>query len=126
MNILNDLIYYNIGKTSLNYYLNQNIVNKIKNNSNYEQNYNYIKTCFVDALEKSINIVVENENINKISVNDTLIENYMSLFDELGFVIKVLSEEELSFLFPNKESKEKDKLKYYAYLTKNNYLGIFN
>lgn len=123
---LNDLISYNIGKTSLNYYLNPNIIRNIFNNKKeYTQNYNYLKKSFLDALTKSLNMVVENEQINKISVNDTIIREYINLFDELGFIVKVLEDDELAYLFPEKTLEERNRFKYYAYYPKNNYLGIF-
>lgn len=126
LDIINNLISFNIGKTSLNYFLNPNIIRNILNNKKeYQQNYNYLKENFLDALNKSINIVVENEQINKISVNDTIIRDYIKLFDELGFIVKILEDDELAYLFPEKTIEERNRFKYYAYYPRNNYLGIF-
>ncbi|MBQ3142435.1 MAG: hypothetical protein IJB82_02900 [Bacilli bacterium] len=131
---LNDFIEYTIGKTSLNFYLNKNtltfLINKISREFKdekiaYETYYNYLKNFFIEALVLAVSVVVSNENINKVSVNDTFIQNHMNLFDELGFIIKVLEDDELEMLFPEKTIEERNKLKYYAYIPKEKYLGIY-
>lgn len=133
-NRLNELIEFQIGKTSLNFLINREVLDykvrkiseELKNDKLiFETFYSYLKNNFIDALVKSVPLVVENENINKIAVNDTFIKDNMQLFDELGFIIKVLSNDELDMLFPQKTSDEKEVLRYYTYITKDKFLSIF-
>lgn len=133
-NRLNELIEFQVGKTSLNFLISRDILDyKIRKISNelknkkliYETFYSYLKNTFINALVKSVPLVVENENVNKIAINDTFIKDNMPLFDELGFIIKVLTDDELDMLFPLKTTQEKEVLRYYAYITKDKFLGIF-
>lgn len=133
-NRLNGLLDFSIGKTSLNYHISYPELNKIigkltselKNEKLiYDTFYSYLKNNFIEALVKSVSIIIENPNLNKIAVNDTFIKDNMPLFDELGFIIKILSDEELNMLFPYKTSEEKESLRYYAYILRDKYLNIF-
>lgn len=133
-NRLNGLLDFSIGKTSLNYHISYPELNKIigkltselKNEKLiYDTFYSYLKNNFIEALVKSVSIIMENPNLNKIAVNDTFIKDNMPLFDELGFIIKILSDEELNMLFPYKTSEEKESLRYYAYILRDKYLSIF-
>ncbi len=133
-NRLNGLLDFSIGKTSLNYHISYPELNKIigkltselKNEKLiYDTFYSYLKNNFIEALVKSVSIIIENPNLNKIAVNDTFIKDNMPLFDELGFIIKILSDEELNMLFPYKTSEEKESLRYYAYILRDKYLSIF-
>ena len=133
-NRLNGLLDFSIGKTSLNYHISYPELNKIigkltselKNEKLiYDTIYSYLKNNFIEALVKSVSIIIENPNLNKIAVNDTFIKDNMPLFDELGFIIKILSDEELNMLFPYKTSEEKESLRYYAYILRDKYLSIF-
>lgn len=133
-NKLNELLGYTIGKTSLNLYIDSSVLNSViqkiandfkDNKIAYETYYSYIKNNFVDSLVKSLPLILEYNNLNKIAVNDTFIKDNMKLFDELGFIIKVLTDAELQMLFPEKSNLEREKLRYYAYILRDKYLSIY-
>lgn len=131
---INELIGYTIGKTSLNMYIDTNslesIINKISieysnPNDAFKIYSEYVKKTFIDSLKFGLQFFFQMENLNKVAFNDTFIKDNYDLFEELGFTIKILSDDELQNLFPSKSSDQKEELRYYAFIPKEKYFSIY-
>ncbi len=130
---LTDFVSYNISEGVMHIHLIPNSLMPYMRKiiSNYgkglakEKFDEYLYNKLTEALYLIGEIVALDPNIGKVSASSELVKKYETLFLKAGFSLQPLSDEQLSSWFPSRPIEQIQKLRYNAFINREDLLSIY-